>query len=319
MNEKDEIQRPIYPCNEKLRLQLRALRDLPEGEWNNSRIAREIGFSAAAVSEYLNEKGNRWKNVVELEKNVAAFLRNAELQLDSGVETVSCDIAEQIADAVEEIRTAKRAGVIIGAPGIGKSRGIDLLTTRNPLAVAFRVCAWQKSQSDFAECLFRAAEVGHTKRGMGGMNLLAEKLKGSARPFLVDDAHKLTRAALQLGYDFRDATGVPLVLLGDERLIPKLKDDPQRLRRTGLVFRLKLHEPLPLIKHHIAELCPDVDGEERELIALCRKVVENPGHFGCLQMELSLAARFKRARADWSWCECVRRAHKKLIRDYELN
>ena len=314
----DSTARPIYPCNEQLRARLRELRDIPSREWSNGRIASEVGFSEGAISEYLNNAGNRWKNIVNLEKNIATFLRNIELSLDTGIETITCDIAQQIEDAVEEIRTAKRAGVIIGAPGMGKSRGIDLFCQSNTLAIAFRVCAWQKSQADFADCLFKAADVGHSKRGLGGMSLLAEKLKGSSRPFLVDDAHKATRAALQLAFDFRDATGVPLVLFGDERLIDKLKDDPQRLRRTGLVFRLKIKKPLPLIEHHVTALCPGVNGERNELIGLCQKIVSNAGHFGSLQMELSLAARIKKGCSEWSWCECVRRAHKKLIRDYEL-
>jgi DNA transposition AAA+ family ATPase len=314
-----KLERPIYPCDEKLRAELMTLRNLPGGEWNNGSIASEVGFSAAAISEYLNAKGNRWKNVAQLETNLRAFLRNTRLQLDTSIETIQCDIAEQITGAVEEIRTAKRAGAIIGAPGIGKSRGIDVCCQQNPLAIAFRVCAWMKAQSDFASCLFAAADVGQARRGLAGMSLLAEKLKGSSRPVLVDDAHKATRAALQLGFDFRDATGIPLVLFGDERLIAKLKDDPQRLRRTGLVFRLKIKEPLTLIKHHIAALCGDLEGEGREMLALCRQVVDNAGHFGSLQMELSLAARIKQALPELSWCECVRRAHRKLIREYSLN
>lgn len=307
-----------YPCNESLRAQLRALRDKDGSEWSNARIGSEVGYTPGVISQYLNERGNLWKKVSELEVKIAAFLRDIELTLDSGVETIACDIADQIGDALEEIRTAKRAGVIIGAPGIGKSRGVDHYLQSHPQAIAFRVCAWERGQSDFAECLYTAADVGQHKRGLSGMKSLVEKLKGSGRPVLIDDAHKATRAALQLAFDFRDATGVPLVFLGDHRLIIKLKDDPQRLRRTGRLFTLKIKEPLPLIKHHIAALCPSVNGEEKELVALCKTIAENAGHFGSLQMELSLAARIKQGKSDWSWCECVKRAHKKLIRDYDF-
>jgi DNA transposition AAA+ family ATPase len=316
--EEREQQPTTYPCNESLRAALRELRDGPNSEWSNGRIASEVGYTAGVISQYLNERGNQWRKVSELETKIAAFLRDINLKLDTGIETIACDIASQINDAVEEIRTAKRAGAIIGAPGIGKSRGIDLYLVEHPQAIAFRVCAWERGQSDFAECLYTAADVGQHKRGLSGMKSLVEKLTGSNRPLLVDDAHKATRAALQLAYDFRDATGVPLVFLGDHRLIPKLKDDPQRLRRTGRVFTLKLKEPLPLIRHHIAALCPGVNGEEKELVAICKTVAENAGHFGSLQMELSLAARIKQGKPDWGWCECVRRAHKKLIREYEL-
>lgn len=323
--EKDEreagIQPAMYPCNKALRTQLLALRGMPGSEWSNAKIASEVGYSAGAISLYLSALGNQWKQVTELERNIAAFLRDRQLKLDSGVETIKCDIADQIADAIEEIRTAKRAGVIVGAPGLGKTRGLDLYLQSHPNAIAFRVCAWERGQADFAECLYSAADVGQHKRGLSGMKALAEKLKGSGRPVLIDDGHKATRAALQLAFDFRDATGVPLVFLGDERIIPKLKDDAQRLRRTGLVFRLQLQlkESTALIKHHIAALCPDVNGEEKELLRLCETVALHAGHFGSLQMQLSQAARLKLGKPEWSWCDCVKRAHKALIRDYALS
>ena len=249
-----------FPCNESLRAQLRALRDAPNSEWSNARIAREVGYTPGVISQYLNERGNLWRNVSELEPKIAAFLRDQNLRLDTGIETIACDIAEQIGDAIEEIRTAKRAGAIIGAPGIGKSRGVDHYLVSHPQAIAFRVCAWERGQADFAECLYTAADVGAHKRGLSGMKDLVAKLNGAGRPVLIDDAHKATRAALQLAFDFRDATGVPLVFLGDQRLVAKLKDDPQRLRRTGRLFTLRDKEPLPLIQHHIAALCPGVNG-----------------------------------------------------------
>ncbi len=307
-----------FPCDEALRKRLREFREA-NPDWNNSRIAAEVGYTVAVISQYLNPAGNVYGGDTQaLEKRIREFMRDRELLLDTGVPTIACEVSEQIARAVEEIRTAKRLGVIIGAPGIGKTRGIDLYCRDHELAIRFAACTWERNLMSAIDCLFRAAEVGRGKSGINAAKILAEKLRGSSRPILIDDAHKLTRPALQFFYDFRDATGSPIALFGDERLISKLQDDAQRLRRTGLVFRLKVKDPEALISHHITEIIPDLDGEAKELEKLGREIVAHEGIFGSLQMELSLAVRIKRGRPEWTWCECVRRAHKRLIRTFDL-
>lgn len=310
-----------YPCDEELRARVRAFKDESAGEWNNSTIGAEVGYTNAVLSQYLSDDGNKYPgDTKKLERRLREWVRDRFLMLDSQIETVECEIAEQIENAIEDIRTAKRIGVIIGEPGIGKSRGLGWYCSTHERAILFSACTWERSLTSAAECLFRAADVARSKGSvLRSIKLLVEKMRGTSRPILVDDAHKLTRQALQLLYDFRDATGAPVVLLGDERLLAKLQDDAQRLRRTGLVFRLKVKDPVPLIKHHIRAIAPEVNGEERQLIALCTEIAQAEGVFGSVQMELSLAARIKRGKPDWSWCECVRRAHKKLIRTRELS
>lgn len=312
--------RKIYPCDAVFRAKFLAWR-AENPNWTDRAIGAQIGRSDTMLYHYSHAEGNLYSgNVAGLEKKLAEFMRDYRLEMDTNVPTVDCEVSRQINDAMEEIRTAKRIGVIIGAPGSGKSRGINLYCESHELAVAFRVCCWQKSQADFAECLFKAAGIDSPRRGLLNMKPLVEKMTGTSRPFLIDDAHKLTRSALQLAYDFRDATGAPVALFGDARLVDKLRDDAQRLRRTGIVFRLKIKNPTPLIEHHLDALAPDANGDRADLVKLCRTIVaaENGGHFGSLQMELSLAARLKRGNADWNWCEAVRRAHQKLIRDYTL-
>jgi len=309
-----------YPCDEQLRQELLTLRDHASNEYSNSRIASQVGYSQAVISQYLNPVGNKYDgDTKKFESQVRQWLRDIRLQLDSSVETIDCEISRRISDAIEDIRTAKRIGVIIGAPGIGKSRGVDLYVQDHSLAIAFRVCSWHRNQRSVEDCLFKAADVGRLKRGENSMEILAEKLRGSTRPILVDDAHKASSPALQCLYDFRDATGMPVVLLGDDRLLAKLRNDPQRLRRTGIVTTLKIKNATPLIEHHVDALLPDrANGERKELLKLCDQIANSSGHFGSVQMELALAARIRKGDPDLSWCEAVKRAHKKLIRDTEL-
>lgn len=337
MTDKKEV--VIHPCDSSIRNDLIALRDA-NPEMTHSAIAAEVGYSAAVLSQYLNAAGNLYAEPRHFEAAVKEFLRDHRLKLDSGVETIPCDISRQIESAIEEIRTSKKRGVIIGTPGLGKTRGVSLYCKTHQRAIAMLANAWCYDKWAAARILLKAADVTQAQSGLSAVQVLADKMRGSSRPIIVDDAHKLTRDALQLFYDFTEHTGMPLILTGTPELEPKLKDDGQRLRRTGAVYRLKVKEEddfKNLIRHHIKEIVPDGGGDEsRELFALCRKIVgterkdvvrdeevwrldHHAGAFGNLQMTLALAVRMKSKKPKWHWCDAVKNAHRRQIRDYELN
>jgi DNA transposition AAA+ family ATPase len=321
----------VAAVDEGLRAELAALRK--EG-WSNGRIAAAIGYSGSVISQYLADEGNKYAGDVDgLQGRIREFLRDRRISQDTGVTSLACEVSRQIEDAIEDARTGRKRVAIIGLPGIGKSRGVSLYVAKHSLAIAMLANSWSYDKWHAARILLKAADVTHTKHGLAEIAVLADKMHGSTRTIIVDDAHKLTRDALQLFYDFTDSTGMPMALLGTPELEAKLKDNGQRLRRTGNVYRLRVTSPDDLIQHHLEEMIPDGGGEEaEELHALCRKIVGkevthgspprktftvHPGAFGNLQMELALALRLK--RKDWSWCEAVQRAHRKLIRDYQLD
>lgn len=311
----------IVECDEKLRAELAAFIEAGGKQWSNSTIATQVGYTPAVISRYRGDQdGCLYEgDIAAVERRLREFLRDQRLQLDTSVETIDWEGAQKISRAIEDIRTAKRIGVIIAPPGFGKSRGIDLYCREHELAIPLHCWSGECNKSSVSSCLFAAADVGRPARGENEAQTLARLLKGSTRPVLLDDAHKLTCQALQLLYDLRDQTGLPIVLFGDERLIGKLKNDPQRLRRTGIVYRLKIENPVPLIDHHINSIIPHPGGQLPAIRKLCEKIAGQAGHFGSVQMELALAVRIKQGAPDWDWCKCIQAAHTKLIRDYTLN
>lgn len=318
---KTKTLRPVHPCDEALRNQLLALRDNSRGAREpitNSTFAAEMGYSSGAFSEYLNERGNLWKNVAELERRIREWLRDRTIKLDTNIETISCDVADQMNDAFEDIRTARELGVIIGKPGIGKTRGTVVYLRDHELSILIECWLGMRSLNDVMIEIFKQAEVARPRRGKNPITHLFESMRGTSRLFIFDDAHKLSRMALQLIIDFRDKTGAPVALLGDERLLEKLRDDSQRLRRVGAVHYLKAKNPQEIIKHQIKSLIPETDGETKALALLCEQIAAREGVFGSVEKQLKRAIRLKKGEPKWSWTECVRHAHRRLIRDYEL-
>lgn len=309
----------IFPCDEKLRAELLAMRAENPALWTDRKLAEGTGYSSSVFFQYTRPDGNRYSGTVSaVEAKLREFIRDHRLMLDIDVPTIEWDGTSQITNAIEDIRTAKRIGVVIGAPGIGKSRGIDLYCQTHALAISLHAWAGECNKSAVAGCLFEAAGIDRGAKGENDAQTLARVLHNSSRPLLIDDAHKLTCQSLQLLYDLRDKTGLPIVLFGDDRLIAKLRNDPQRLRRTGIVYRLKLKDPGKLVDHHIQTLIRDGLAELPQLRKLCLQIAAQAGHFGSVEMELKLAARLKQGAPDWTWTRAVEAAHTRLIRDYAL-
>lgn len=295
--------------------------------WSNAKIAAAIGYNQSVISQYLNldkegnpsPEGNIYTgDIPAIEKRLREFLRDQRLLLDTGIESIETDASRKITEYLEDIRTSRGFGVIIAEPGIGKSRALDRYCADHELAIIFTAWEGECSRACAEDLLVKAAEV---TRGKQHARDLIEKLRGSNRMIIVDDAHYLTGPALSLLCGFRERTGVSLALVGISRLVEKLAADPQRLSRVNFQRQIrfnKLKDVDALITHHVNALLGDLDGETAEVMRLCRVIVSHAGHFRSLHQELARAVRLHRGKPDWPWSECLRKAHRLLIRDYDL-
>lgn len=309
---------PEPTVDEVLRESLRSFRTT--SKLSNAEISRKLGYSPAVISLYLGEGANKYSgDVTKLERKVTEFLRNEARRRLSGVETTDCEAAEEIRDAIEYIRKTNDIGEIVAESGDGKSRGIELYRKDNPLTILYHVRSWARDLGSVEGGLFAA--VG--KDGWDGCTKRAEwmvnKLRGSDRLIIVDDAHKLTRPALQFLFDFHDETGCPIALVGTFALEDLLEDDPQRFSRVGLRFEIRPRNSRKLIEHLVATLAATANGEADHLIALCEMVAAEHGHFRSVHKQLKLAAEIKDKKPKASWVDAFKAAHTMLLRRYALN
>ena len=313
--------RPTFTADENLRARLR---EFKEGHrWSNSDLAVGIGYSPAVVLLYLAPGGNQYDgDTAAVEGKVREFLRDQQLILDTGIETIASEVSERIEGWLEDIRTSRGFGVIIAEAGLGKSRATDLYLGSHSLAIGLSAWEGECSRASAEDLLFRAADVMRTSKRGSKARALVAKMRGSARMIVVDDAHYLTRAAISLFSGFRDRTGMSIAFLGIPKLMDKLESDPQVLSRINFNRQLawkRLKSVDTLIDHHIKSLIGEANGEQAELRKLCRQIASHDGHFRSLQQQLARAVRLHRGNKAWSWCECVRNAHACLIRDYDLS
>ena len=320
-NATQENKRTLYPCDKTLRQKLLELREQPG--WSNNTIAKKIGVNAAVVSQYLNDSGCVYPgDVPKLERSINDLLEHEARRRASGVDTTESKFTIEMEDAFEYIRKTGSVGDVLAESGDGKSRGIEYYLKTHPTALHYRTFVWSSDLNSVQTTMFdlvgKKDYDGKTKRVLNTI----KNLRGSERLIIVDDAHKLTRPALQWWFDFHDATLCPIAFVGTFALLDKLQDDPQRFSRVGLHFEI-VNEATgidrDLIKHLIKAIIPETHGETGELADLCEQVAREQGHYRSVHHQLKVAVETKSGKPKLTLVDCFRAAHTMLHRNWQLN
>lgn len=298
-----------FPCNDVLREKLRAMRDAHGSKWSNSKLAARLGYNVSVVSQYLNDDGNKYPgDIATVERKVDDFLRNEARRRASGVETTDSEVAQDLFTALEFCRKTNGVAAIVAESGEGKTRALELYLKGNPTVILFHVRSWSRDLSSIEGAMLdaagRAGWDNRTKRSL----FLVQKLRDTDRLIIVDDAHKLTKPALQYLFDLHDETNCPLALVGTFALEQTLEEDPQRSSRVGISYPIKGHNVRPLITHMINQLVPDSNGEAKALCDMCEEVASQHGHFRNVHQQLKFAVELKEADKKLTWCAAFRQA-----------
>lgn len=321
---KDGQSPETYPCDEAIRERLMLLRNTPGPDdsrpWSNSKLASKIGCSTSIISQWLSPEGNCYPgDIKKWERSAEDFLRNEARRTASGVVTKQCEVSDQIRAAFELIRKTNDVGMILAEAGEGKTRAVELYVRENPTCVLFTVRSWAADKGSVEGELFKAVgSTGYDKQTKRS-SFMAKRMMGSDRLVIVDDAHKLTRPALQWLFDFHDETNVPLGLVGIFDLEDKVEDDAQRHSRVGLRFEILPGDYRGLIEHIVATHGPKSGKDFNNLCDLCEQVAKKHGHFRAVHKQMKLTAELRAAEKDGiNWTAAFRRAHMLLVRAYKL-
>ena len=320
----------IQPCNLTLRSRLLDLRELPG--WSNNIIAKRMGVNSAIISQYLNDAGCIYPgDVAKLERSVDDLLDNEARRRASGIETTACEATAQVRDAFEYIRKTTDIGVVLMESGDGKTRGIEHYLKgdkdgagSHPTAIHYRTFVWSNDLASVQASMFdMAGKKDWDKTSKRVLNTI-KNLRGSERLIIVDDAHKLTRPALQWWFDLHDATQCPVAFVGTFELLEKLEDDPQRFSRVGLHFEITNEDngiDRELIKHMVKQIIPHANGELGDLVDLGEQVAKEHGHYRSVHKQLKVTVELMAGgkKKFKTYADAFRAAHTMLVRNYNLN
>lgn len=211
---------------------------------SGSVLSRAAGISAGALSAYLS--GKYTGNITNIESKLQAVL-DRETEKKAGAEHrvtptfVETNSSRLFFEVARLCHLDGEFGVCYGDAGLGKT-----------------MSAWEYSRL-YSDSILIEADVGYTPRVVASkiFNLLCngdrgtiddmrdtiiDRLKGSGRLIIVDEAENLPHASLELLRRICDKSGVGLLLSGMPRLIGNLTGQrgqfAQLYSRVGIVVKL---------------------------------------------------------------------------------
>lgn len=198
-----------------------AVRELKDGGMNLTAQAKEAGVPYGSFTNWVNGtyEGNtqriagqvsQWLAARAERKSVAAKIRSAPAYVET---PTARDITMQLTYA----QTAPDLAVIVGTPGIGKTKAAEHYQGNNPNV--FMMTALDTVKSPFAVLDELATVIGVTERRTTRLNrAIRTKLKDSQALIIIDEAQNLSLAALDEIRSFLDLGNIGLALIGDTRL-----------------------------------------------------------------------------------------------------
>lgn len=340
-----------YVRNEKVLQKLEAWLATfePDDRPTNVALARSLSYSDGVLSQYRAKEGNKYAgDTKKLERAIELFLRSESRRLDHDAELIRTKETRMVMNTFELIKTTDDVGVIFAPAGYGKTSGCKLWCLDDPTALFLTLDEWGRGPRalenkmwdlmDFRRSKDRSVGVDHSlsaagsdasvegsekarekRRRQSRGEYLVEKLNGSRRLVIIDNAHKATAGAIRWVFDFYDATRCPVALVGNPELMDLIVDSDQRFSRVGIRQDLRIANPENLVRHMINKVAPH-SGDS--LVEPCIKVASNQGHYRAVSKQLSLAAKIMEGQSTRGkaieWAEAFKFAHQKLIRGYEL-
>jgi len=123
----------------------------------------------------------------------------------------------------------------------------------------------------------------------------------------------MTASARQWIFDFHDATGCPIALVGNPEVLSAIRENDQQFSRIGLRTEVKGDKASADVDRLISIHWP---AAAESLNGAAIKVIKERGHLRALKKQL-LLARDISPTFD-SPLEAFQAAHTKLVRDYAL-
>ncbi|MCF7952418.1 MAG: AAA family ATPase [Spirochaetaceae bacterium] len=213
---------------------------LTDKQLSQNKVAREIGYSAAVLSQY--RKGSYGGDVGRLEREIEKWL---EKQSRKGqikkVQFVETGVFRKIYSALTTAHEERTMGFIVGPAGIGKTMAISKYAEENPNVYLIQGESGLK-ENDVVRKLAGLLNIkGNSIVGMkeGIMEQLADK----AAIVVVDEANYLHPAILDmLRRVVFDQAACPVVFVGVRELMGNIFQNPrdfkQLQRRIGVFLDL---------------------------------------------------------------------------------
>ncbi len=303
-----------YPTDPALREELRKFRT--ERNLMNPEMARIFGVNSTFISKYIGDKLDH--DPKDFVARAWDTIKSVRAKLDLATTLFETSVCRAMAGRIDVARQTG-VSVLFGAPaGEGKTSGGLLYQRLNPSALYFIMAGPERTAEDVSHHLYHLLRQSDWSPNLQRWPAMVAAVKGSQRPIICDNAHRLDTSGRNALFDFSEQTGCPVIMLGNPEILPKIRKNDQQHSRIGMYCDLRLaDDELPAVARKVAELFSSPEAAE-EIEDLVTHVAMRPGRLRAVRMNVILAEELRKKNASLGPRKAFRAAHKQLVRDYDL-
>jgi DNA transposition AAA+ family ATPase len=196
---------------------------LVTSKWSMTRLAKSTGVSGSALSQFL---ANKYPGDVEKvkEKLLSVIDREGEKATlkNANPQFTETSISKRFFETADQCRLFCDMGVCYGDAGIGKTQAAREYALRHGETILIE-CLPCYSPSAFLHTLQDRLCKSECKNNSAVFCSIVDKLKGSGRLIIIDEAEKLPYKTLEYIRRIHDMADIGILLVGMPELIGNLK------------------------------------------------------------------------------------------------
>jgi len=190
---------------------------------SQSETAKRLGFSGAAVSQYLSGK---YPNPETIDAKVVVLLeKEATRERVAGMQDIPfamTSIAEKVIGALEYARAKRNITLIYGDAGVGKTKSTDEWRRGKSDVVKLTASPALGNPKSFFKYLARELKVNKSGHIDDLYLELCDRLTGSDKMLVIDEAQHLKLQTLENLRGIQETAGIAVVLIGNEVVHTKM-------------------------------------------------------------------------------------------------
>jgi DNA transposition AAA+ family ATPase len=273
--------------NDELREALKAWRE--KNGFTLKQVGKKLDINEGYVSKYLN--GVPEGDVETFEARVSDMLAREGRKRTWDEIYFETAAIKACYNAFHTIRRSSNIGLVYGPAGIGKSVAVRRYAADHSTVISFTGEEGQGGTHAVQKGVASKIDTRRWNRREKNLSgFLHEKLAGSDRLIIIDNAQRIDISGLRWLMDFWDATGVSVALVGNPEVMDKLQGKDQLCSRIGV--RCNIADALAdawmdrSADDMVAAMWP---GAAADIGLLAREAARRSGHLRTLNFQLRIA------------------------------
>ena len=187
-------------------------------------IDHKIGAAKYSTSRFLQGKYDH--SDTNFARRLDRFLIEQEMGLGGlPIGMVRTGLVDRIVSVAKRVNTLQAMGSIVGPSGTSKSTVRKAIEAGIiPQSISVELTETDRTMAQFLRALSKAVGGEKNSSAQRSMNSIKDRLTGTGRLIMIDEAHYLDKRAMNSLRDVHKATGCPVLLFGTQDLLETIND-----------------------------------------------------------------------------------------------